>query len=130
MQTPKPYFDSIQVRSALLRLIERMIDKNEFPDEDIVSKSRAMYSFYRNPAPVGKEYIVRDVEWIATDEFMNLYSRLEELLLVKIPRSRSAKSLKKYSNESITIATKLWEKFYVVGETPSGEYYVTTKDYG
>lgn len=113
--SPKPYFDTIAVRSALLRLIEKLSAESGFPDNSVAAKANSMYSFYRNPAPVGKEYVVND-GWSETDEFKVLYDRLEEILIKKLPRAKSEKSKDKYSSEAISLSLKLWENLYVIEE--------------
>ena len=119
----KPYFDSVQVRSALLKLIEKAErEKAEWlPDQ-----TPSLYSFYRNSAPAGQEYLA-DWEFIESDSFAIGYARLEELLLKKIPKARSEKSLYKYSSEAIEIAIELWQGFYTIEKTESGRYVAKTQ---
>jgi hypothetical protein len=119
----KPYFDTILVRSALLRVIERAEREGAdwFPKEAL-----SLYSFYRNPAPAGKEYIAR-WEYLETEEFAASYTRLEELLLKKIPKARSEKSLHKYSSEALSIASALWRGFYVIEKGKNGRYVAKTQ---
>ena len=120
--SPKPYFDSIQVRSALLKLIESF---SEFPSESLRLKVTGMYRFYRNPAPVRSEYIFHP-DALETDIFKMKYGRLEEVLLSKLPRSRKSSSKDKYSIEAIILAAELWEMAYDVIETATGGYIAQT----
>jgi hypothetical protein len=123
--SPKPYFDTIKVRSALLRLIEAKGEEG-FCDEQTRVKAESLYSFYRNPAPVGMRYLVNEA-WVESDKFKSLSSRLEELLLTKIPKARSTKTLDKYSAEAIDVAIALWEGLYVIEKAISGGYIILTQ---
>lgn len=120
--SPKPYFDSIQVRSALLKLIESF---SELQSESLRLKVIGMYRFYRNPAPAQSEYIFHR-ETLETDTFKSRYARLEEILLAKLPRSRKSSSRYKYSLEAISLATELWSMVYDIIETESGGYIAKT----
>ena len=124
--SPKPYFDSIQVRSALLKLIESLsVSPDGFPSETIEQKAKGMYTFYRNPAPAQFEYFFHK-DALETDIFKSRYDRLSELLLAKLPRSRKPSSKYKYSSEAISLATELWEMAYDVIETNAGGYVART----
>lgn len=124
--SPKPYFDSIQVRSALLKLIESLsASPDGFPSETIEQKAKGMYTFYRNPAPAQSEYIFHP-DALGTDTFKMKYSRLEEVLLAKLPKSRKSSSKYKYSIEAITLATELWTIVYDIVETGVGGYIAQT----
>jgi hypothetical protein len=124
--SPKPYFDSIRVRSALLKLIEMLSASPEkFPSETIEQMADGMYRFYRNPAPAQFEYIFHK-DAMETDSFKSKYDRLSELLLTKLPKARKSSSRYKYSSEAITLATELWEMVYDVIETNGGGYVAQT----
>ena len=119
----KPYFDSVQVRSALLKLIEKAErEKVKWLPEEALS----LYSFYRSSAPAGHQYLA-DLEFIESDTFAIGYARLEELLLKKIPKARSEKSLHKYSAEALDIAMGLWQGFYTIEKVESGRYVAKTQ---
>ena len=120
--SPKPYFDSIQVRSALLKLIESF---SELQSEPLRLKAIGMYRFYRNPAPAQSEYIFHK-DALETDTFKSRYDRLSELLLTKLPKSRKSSSRYKYSLEAISLATELWEMAYDIIETNAGGYVAKT----
>jgi hypothetical protein len=120
--SPKPYFDSIQVRSALLKLIESF---SELQSEPLRLKAIGMYRFYRNPAPAQFEYIFHK-DALETDIFKSRYDRLSELLLAKLPKSRKSSSRYKYSLEAISLATELWEMAYDIIETNAGGYVART----
>lgn len=120
--SPKPYFDSIQVRSALLKLIESF---TEFDSESLRLMAIGMYRFYRNPAPAHSEYIFHR-EALETDTFKAKYARLEEVLLAKLPKARKSSSRYKYSSEAIAIATELWGLVYDIHEVGSGGYVAQT----
>jgi hypothetical protein len=119
----KPYFDSVQVRSALLKLIEKAEREkaNWLPEQ-----APSLYSFYRSSAPAGHQYLA-NLEFIESEEFATSYTRLEELLLKKIPKARSEKSLHKYSAEALEIAIALWEGFYVIEKVGNGRYAAKTQ---
>lgn len=119
----KPYFDSIQVRSALLKLIEKLDDARS---SLITEKTKALYSFYRNSAPMGREFVV-DYDVLEEDTFKTSYARLEELLLKKVAKARSEKTFSKYSEETIELAIGLWESFYSVERTSAGGYVAKTQ---
>jgi hypothetical protein len=119
----KPYFDSIQARSALLKLIEKLDDANS---SLITEKVKALYSFYRNSAPMGREFVV-DYGVLEEDFFKVSYSRLEELLLKKVAKARSEKTFSKYSEEAVELAVSLWESFYSVERTSAGGYVAKTR---
>jgi len=124
--SPKPYFDSIQVRSALLKLIESLsVSPNGFPSEIIEQMAKGMYTFYRNPAPARSEYTFHP-DALGTDTFKMKYGRLEEVLLSKLPKSRKSSSKYKYSIEAVTLATELWTMVYDIIETESGGYIAQT----
>jgi hypothetical protein len=124
--SPKPYFDSIQVRSALLKLIESLSESSDgFPSETIEQKANGMYRFYRNPAPAQSEYVFHK-DALETDTFKSRYDRLSELLLAKLPKSRKSSSRYKYSLEAISLATELWEMAYDIIETNAGGYVART----
>jgi len=124
--SPKPYFDSIQVRSALLKLIESLSESSDgFPSETIEQKANGMYRFYRNPAPAQSEYVFHN-DALETDTFKSRYDRLSELLLAKLPKSRKSSSRYKYSLEAISLATELWEMAYDIIETNAGGYVART----
>ena len=124
--SPKPYFDSIQVRSALLKLIESLsVSPDGFPSETIEQKAKGMYTFYRNPAPAQFEYVFHK-DALETDIFKSRYDRLSELLLAKLPRSRNPSTRYKYSLEAISLATELWEMAYDIIETNAGGYVART----
>jgi hypothetical protein len=124
--SPKPYFDSIQVRSALLKLIESLSASSDgFPSENIKQKADGMYRFYRNPAPAQFEYVFHK-DALETDTFKSRYDRLSELLLAKLPKSRKSSSRYKYSLEAISLATELWEMAYDIIETNAGGYVART----
>jgi hypothetical protein len=120
--SPKPYFDSIQVRSALLKLIESF---SELQSEPLRLKAIGMYRFYRNPAPAQFEYVFHK-DALETDTFKSRYDRLSELLLAKLPKSRKSSSRYKYSLEAISLATELWEMAYDIIETNAGGYVART----
>ncbi len=120
--SPKPYFDSIQVRSALLKLIESF---SELQSEPLGLKAIGMYRFYRNPAPAQFEYVFHK-DALETDTFKSRYDRLSELLLAKLPKSRKSSSRYKYSLEAISLATELWEMAYDIIETNAGGYVART----
>lgn len=119
----KPYFDSVQVRSALLKLIEKAEREkaNWLPEQ-----ATSLYSFYRNSAPAGHQFLA-NLEFMESDNFAIGYARLEELLLKKIPKARSEKSLYKYSSEAIEIAIELWHGFYTIEKMESGRYVAKTQ---
>lgn len=126
-QSPKPYFDTIAVRSALLHLVEKLEAESGFPDKTTADKARSMYSFYRNPAPAGREYVTNE-GWSETDEFKVLYDRLEEILIKKLPRAKSDKSKDKYSSEAVTLGVRLWENLYVIEEGAVSTRRIETND--
>ena len=119
----KPYFDSVQVRSCLLKLIEKAEREGAdwLPDQ-----APSLYSFYRNSAPAGHQFLA-DWEFLESDSFAIGYARLEELLLKKIPKARSEKSLYKYSSEALNLAITLWQGFYVIEKMESGRYVAKTR---
>jgi hypothetical protein len=119
----KPYFDSVQVRSALLKLIEKAEREKAgwFPEQ-----APSLYSFYRSSAPAGHQYLA-NLEFIESEKFATSYARLEELLLKKVPKARSEKSLHKYSAEALEIAIALWEGFYVIEKLGNGRYAAKTQ---
>lgn len=123
---PKPYFDSIQVRSALLKLIELLsVSPDGFSSETIEQKAKGMYTFYRNPAPAKSEYIFHG-DVLETDLFKSKYNRLEEVLLSKLPKARKSSSRYKYSSEAITLAIELWTMVYDIIKVASGDYVAQT----
>lgn len=119
----KPYFDSVQVRSCLLKLIEKAERENA---DWLPEQASGLYSFYRNSAPVGRQFLA-DWEFLESDSFAIGYARLEELLLKKIPKARSEKSLYKYSSEALNLAVMLWQGFYVIEKMESGRYVAKTQ---
>lgn len=119
----KPYFDSIRVRSTLLKLIEKLQDNNS---SLITEKVKGLYAFYRNSAPMGREFVA-NYEVLEEDTFKIRYSRLEELLLKKLAKARSEKTFSKYSEETIELAVHLWETFYSVERTSAGGYVAKTQ---
>lgn len=117
-----PY--SIFVRSALLKLIEKVKVENGFPSEEVKNKALAMYSFYRNPAPYGHEYVTHE-EFINSEAHRVKLERLEELVGKKIPRSRSKAKLKSYESEALNLSIELWEKSHTILSGP--DYRVLTQ---
>ena len=124
----KPYFDSIQVRSALLKLIEKLQDNypGVIGGGDNAEKLKGLYSFYRNSAPMGREFVA-NYDILEKDTFKVSYARLEELLLKKVAKARSEKTFSKYSEEAVGLAIGLWEAFYSVERTSAGGYVARTQ---
>ena len=111
-----PYYNSVQVRSALLRIIERELEeRGNKPLE-------GMYAFYRNPAPRGQKYL-SDEQYVNSREFASKYSRAEELLLKKIPRARTEATASRYTTEALELSLELWKKTNYVEVDPAGNYY-------
>lgn len=112
-----PYYNSIQVRSALLRLIEAELQKPHPPKE-----LSGMYAFYRNPSPRGQEYLY-DEQYVKSKEFEGKYSRLEELVLKKIPRARNSTTSSRYTAEALKLSVELWKNVNYVELDPTGQYF-------
>jgi len=111
-----PYYNSVQVRSALLRIIERELEeRGNKPLE-------GMYAFYRNPAPRGQKYL-SDEQYVNSKEFEKKYSRIEELLLKKIPHARTESTTSRYTTEALELSLELWKKTNYVEIDPAGNYH-------
>jgi hypothetical protein len=101
------------LRSSLLKLIEKLKDNAEFVSPNTEEKALAMYSFYRNPAPYGHEFVTSP-SFLSSEKYQVSLTRLEELLLKKIPRSRSKTKLKSYESEALTLAIEIFSSSFSI----------------
>lgn len=108
MAKQKPYLDPAETKSLMLRNIETLLDGGDMT-ADLEQECFALMSFYRNPPPAGMQYHWNHL-WVMSNEFNQLYTKLQKLLWEDIEASKQPRTRIKRRLEAATLTTTIWTK--------------------